>query len=448
MKQNGSAPIFVLIVLAIIVIVLFKDTTIKDKLTFYQQTTKEESNILNRVYYLKLGDPTSSPSKELDFIDAGSGEKGKIVLNTDFFTLKSGIVHRDFPDYYSQISPDKKYIIFKNNPTYSDENLYLFDISKNEVRQLTTEASPPKGNECPVKIDFLVSPDSQKVYYKVSNHSLIAGASYKPINEEGKVCKPQEIQEYITDLNGNKQKINPIFEAQVIGWSADNQSLYYLYHSYQLDQALREFNIQTGDTKVLLKDSVNTLLWSKDGSKGVFVGLARFDGGYSAPGAKNLGTINLIDSNFKILGTQQPREGVPDGEAMLNTGYKWYFWKVNSISPDGKYVALTKIPQEHFAQGDSGWNDRILSQYSEVYLWDTGTGLKDKLPFTVDSSASIKWIADSSRLIYHTTGTKVDPGNRSKDSDALYSYDIKTKKVNLLIDFYNDLKGGYQYLLY
>jgi hypothetical protein len=433
-REAGFTPILVLLIIFLLGFFIFKNPTLKERLNLPQQDAKQESNILNRVYYFKLGESTTDPYKELDYIDVGSGEKGKIDLNTDLISYKSlPTRYNDSPNSSAQLTPDKKFIIFEKDPSNNDANLYLFNIEKKDITQLTTEAGPPENGVCPVKIDFLVSGDSKKIYYRISNaYFTLFNGQATTING---VCKPRlnQSQDWIVTLDGKKQRLENTPKGSVIAWSQNSSSLY--YSLLDSEPFLVSFNPATEDSKEVLKDTVSSLYWSRDGSKGVYVGLANFN-----HLSKSYGKINLISSDFSILGSLDPREGVPEGDAFFNSAYDWNYWGAGPISPDGKNVVVIKIPQTHFADGDAGWKNNILSQKSEVYLWNTSTKEKTKLPVILDSNAVIKWTADGSKLIYHTMGRLTDNGTETKDSNALYIYDLKSKKQTLLIDFYNEDK--------
>lgn len=118
--------------------------------------------------------------------------------------------------------------------------------------------------------------------------------------------------------------------------------------------------------------------------------------------------ITIIDQNFNILSSipRQPN----DTE----------FWEIQAISPDGTYITLTKLFRP--AEGTTGSYDANL----EVYLWDTVTKQKVKLPITFSLHTKPFWTADSKKIIY--IRQHVIERDYLSDSGDLYLYDIESKK--------------------
>lgn len=438
MNQKGFSPIIILILILLLLGFLYvlkqinftKNGSLPNLIT----QSNQPSNPLNRVYY--------TWKTNLNFIDAGSGEKGKIDLNMELPTSYGGYSGvQDNPDHYAQLSADKKYMVITK-----DNNLWKIDTDGNNLKQLTTEGTSTNETSCPVKIDqFLISPDSQKVYFSITGDYYFKGGANR--NNEGKACAPtfkNDVQEWIVDVGGKKQEIkreHTQYSGKAIGWAPDSKSIYYSYSGNP--GKFVKYEVESKTISDLLKNEVGIIRWNKDGTRGFYT-----DGPAFSTGTK----LHIIDKDFKELGVQSVITGVPEGEALLKDKYDWEFWNPQQLSSDGKYLVLIRTPQVHppIEKGDNYWENRHLEQKSEVYLLDTDNNQKIKLEeVTVDKATQISWSVDGSKLIYHVYMTQLD--HTDPHQNQLYVYDLKNKKGKSLIDFEQQSQKTnefYDYFLY
>lgn len=457
LSQKGfiSPPIIVLIVIIGIVLVIALSPSIKNKLNSGQVLTNnspESSQTQDRVYYVSYTNEYTSPSNKenVNYIDVPSGAQGK--LDTKLDVNVDGRYNPPFritnPDYAIQLTPDKKHFIFKKN-----SNLWVMDTDGKNLKQLTTERTV-KESDCPVLINkFLISPDSQKVFYRLGSDYYEKGGATR--RADGTICIPtlkNQPDELIVDLVGKKQKLNrdkEDYRGTPISWTPDSKGIYYAYSgSYsgenggkQFIERTVRFDVETGTTTEVVKDQISTIFWNKDASKIVYVAGAPYRSETSI--YASYGPIYITDKDFTQKESHPFRVGVPEGEALIKSEYKWEWWRPWDISPDGKYVILTRVPQIHHANSVSDyWENRHLGQKVEVYLWDTETNQETKLPIIVTEDTKLKFSTDGKRLIYRNYIEQLN--NDDPRGDALYIYDLKTKQQKMMVD----LDAGYEFTLY
>jgi Tol biopolymer transport system component len=331
--------------------------------------------------------------------------KGKLQLinlltgkRRDF--VEGKLISSGYLYHYNGIfSPDKKWILF-----YKDHNIWRTSADGTDIKQLSTQGTPRTNVYWNIEIGNVKwSPDGQKIFYVVKVDNTGSGATnphqVPPGTQEGL---------WVIDSEGSNQKYIPQVKSP-IEWMPDSKRIVFVdNNTYKYTSPTKSYNILTREIKTLLPNTaIKNLYWSKKGDKGLYTD-SRYEDSY------------LIDNNFQQIDvlSRQTNIQYQDKDAIQ-------FKEAHTISPDGKHAIITELIRPN--GGLTGELDANLN----VYLWNTNSKEKVKLPIKVSLHTKPFWSRDSQKIVYVKQYPETLYGNENgylSLTGDLYYYDLATKK--------------------
>lgn len=329
--------------------------------------------------------------------------KGKLQLINLLTKERKDLVVGDFINsgylyhYNGIFSPDKKWVLFSRK-----NDLWKIGIDGTGEKQLTNQAKERTEQYWGVDVGQPKwSPDGKYILFTVSINKIGSGAT-KPHQD------PPGVQEglWTMDSNGDNQKYIPQVKTP-IEWMPDNKRIVFVDGS-EYTSPTKTYDITTGEIKTILPNTaIKNLFWSKKGDKGLYT-----DSHY--------GDSYLVDVNMQQLDVLTRQ-----GNVQYQGKSAFQFKEAHTISPDGKYAIITELIRP--TDGLTGELDANL----DVYLWDTNSKEKIKLPIKVSLHTKPFWSNDSQKIVYLKQYPETLYGNENgylSLTGDLYYYDLTTKK--------------------
>jgi len=399
MKYNkGFAPVIILIIVLGVLAV--------GGVAYYTTKTPNlspQNTDLNNYSEINNNKQESDNQKKPDYIIALNQQDQKLIL-VDINSKLVKPITGSFMSYSStnyvhtydfSFSPDKKsFLVIKDN------NIFKIDTDTLTEKQLTFQGTPETKEFFGIQVSHPKwGPDGQHIYFGINK-------IYSD-NESQKKLPKTQLGTWIMDQNGNQQKYLSKINypsGNPVGWMANGKEIV-----FNDNFSAKLYNIETEETRNFSNQKVQNISFSKNGKFGVYSIEDSMDN-------------YLIDSNFNIIDSIIRQKGQTPANP-LTTNYLLEFWEARSISPDGKYVLITKLtqPYEKGQQLDTYIDD------VELYLWNTLTKEKIKLPILLSQLSKVFWSPDNNKIIF-TRPEKLKLGNPTVRLMDIYTYDIKNQK--------------------
>lgn len=331
------------------------------------------------------------------------GSKGKLQLINLLTADRKDLVDGEFISsgylyhYNGVFSPDKKWILF-----IKDHNLWKISADGKDTKQLTTQGKPRTEVYWNIEIGNIKwSPDGQKIFYVAIVDNTGSGAT-----------KPHQVPPgtqdglWVMDSDGSNQKYIPQVKTP-IEWMPDNKRIVFV-DGDEYTSPTKTYDISTGEIKIILPNTaIKNLFWSKKGDKGLYTD-------------KHYEDSYLVDSSMQQIDVLTRQANMQyQGKSAFQ------FKEAHTISPDGKYAIITELIRP--SEGFTGELDANLN----VYLWDTNSKEKIKLPIKVSLHTKPFWSRDSQRIVYLKQYPETLYGNVNgylSLTGDLYKYDLASKK--------------------
>lgn len=337
--------------------------------------------------------------QKLILVDIGS----KIIkpISGSFLPYSStNYVH----NYDFSFSPDKKsFLVIKNN------NIFKIDTETLAEKQLTFQGA----NETKDFLGIQVSrpkwaPNGQHIYFSVE--------AIDNFSDVQKKLPKTQLGTWVMDDNGDQQKYLSKISFPLgnpVGWMINNTEI-----AFNDNFSAKIYDIGTEKIRDFSSKKIKDMSFSQSGKFGVYLAEDSMDS-------------YLVDSNFNVIDSITRQNGqIPLN--ILTTDFVLEFWEARLISPNGKYVIVTKmtLPYEKGQQADT-YVDNV-----ELYLWEVETKEKIKLPIFVSQFTKVFWTSDSSKIIF-TRPEKLKPGNSLVRPMDIYTYDIQSQKEERITNINN-----------
>lgn len=301
---------------------------------------------------------------KLRLIDIGT--KQTIDLGIDGVSFSSASIR----DSGYIFSPDKTVLLVRRL-----NNIWEINLDNKSTRNLTNINDDLGVYTCCGRF----SPNGKFIYYSLQGGSLINEKDgLRLIYPDGS----KKTLEYITNPKG---------------WMKDSKGIIFTdSHFDNLDWdslPTKIYDIETGNMTALVDTNIDTIAWSDDNSRGVFCSSNLFDCQiikYNFP--KDTVSFPFLTIDHVV---RQQSEGTLDPKTK---DYSLEIWDSTVISPDGQNAILTKRIQPYINGIIS--NDMYFLNHVEVYLWNTETKQKTKLPIQISARTKAFWSKDSQNLIY------------------------------------------------
>ncbi len=311
----------------------------------------------------------SSDKNNVYLTDSITGEVQTISLDNSLpFTVPFG----NLDQYHGVFSPDKASFLFLH-----DHNIWKYTLADRSVRQLTTIGRDSTEQVWGIDAEFPKwALDGKHIYYSVT--------TFFPKNMvvHPGITAPSDIQQgtWLMDEDGNNQIYLPEI-SNPLAWTPDSKQI--IFSALPYDGSTRAYDLQMRKVIAYINGkSLKQIFFSNDGSIIVYT-------------TSDLSVSYMMDKNFQLIGSLVHRQD----NAVFS---------VFPVSPDGKYVLITKLASQSILPANN----------AQVLLWDTSSRGRIVLPITVSPDTKLFWSRDSKRIIYvkEITG-KWD----------VYSYDLATR---------------------
>lgn len=307
----------------------------------------------------------------------------------------------DIQKYYNpSFSPDKKWIIFE-----SKGDIWKIGTDGKDLKQLTFQSIDTTSEKLGTRTSNpRVSPNGRYIYYQISYYSGEEGEG--PPTQKQKNKPNIESGYWMIDFGGNTPKFLLDLEYPV-DWMPDNKRIIFISKG-------KTYTYNTEDNKrsPLFDYGIDSLSWSQDGSKAVYFANDE---------------LYLADSNFNIVATLPRRKEVT---ALSTSSKTEEFLQLATISPDGKYVLVTKPFILYAKSGSQMFGDEVNDYKFKVpvFLWDTATKQEIMLPIFFSSHTVPFWSKDSKKIIYVRERLVPDQPSHYSEFGDIFVYNLDSKK--------------------